>query len=348
MRDALLPEIRGRLDDLAALGLGHLALARRSRTLSEGELQRVRLAGLLRAGLTGVTFVLDEPGSGLHARDLESLVGLLRGLCDDGNTVVVVSHRPEILRAADHWIEVGPGAGRDGGRVVATGPAETVLAGDGPTAQALREPVQPRKATTPDGQFRIVGARANNLQDIDLELPTSGFVCLTGVSGSGKSSLLFDVLGASMQAGAPVECAAIEWVGAGEQFPLAIFDELTSSRDIHAGQTVLSSLDLMPALQALYHSRVEGDELRKAAFSFLSPSGRCETCKGTGREEGRARRPGRPRAALSGMQGCAVSGERARGVVGWSERGPLPRRADRLAPRRVARGQAAHDAGCTG
>ncbi|MHC4378135.1 MAG: ABC-ATPase UvrA, partial [Planctomycetota bacterium] len=200
-------------------------------------------------------------------------------------TVVVVSHRPEVLRAADHWIEVGPGAGAEGGEIVAAGPAAEVLASDSPTALALREPVPTASGAAPEAHFRIVGARANNLQNIDVDLPTSGFVCLTGVSGSGKSSLLFDVLGASMQAGAPVECDRIEWVGEGSGFPLAAFDELTSSRDVHAGQTVLSSLDLMPALQSLYHGCAKGTDLKKAAFSYLSPSGRCETCKGTGREE---------------------------------------------------------------
>ncbi len=290
---ALLPEIRERLDDLAALGLGHLSLDRRSRTLSEGELQRVRLAGLLRSGLTGVTFVLDEPGSGLHARDLESLVGRLRLLCDEGNTVVVVSHRPEVLRAADHWIEVGPGAGEEGGRVVEQGAARTVLAGDGPTARALREPVPARAAAEAraptQGRWRIVGARANNLREIDVEFPTAGFVCLTGVSGSGKSSLLFDVVGASMEAQAPVECSAVEWMKTppetSARFPLAIYDELVRSRDVGAGQTVLSSLGAMPAMQALFHACVEGDGPTKAAFSYASPAGRCETCKGSGREE---------------------------------------------------------------
>lgn len=288
--DALLPEVRERLEDLRALGLGHLALDRRSRTLSEGELQRVRLAGLLRSGLTGVTFVLDEPGSGLHPRDLESLVARLRTLCDEGNTVVAVTHRPEVLRAADHMIEVGPGAGEEGGRIVAEGTAESVLQGDGPTARALREPLPARSSAVGSaGRLRIVGARANNLKGIDVELPTSGFVCLTGVSGSGKSSLLFDVLSASMAASAPVECAAIEWVDAPKRsdarFPLAMFDEVSSSREVGAGQTVLSSLGLMPAMQSLYHACVDGDEPKKTAFSFLSPAGRCETCKGSGRED---------------------------------------------------------------
>ncbi|MHC4263836.1 MAG: excinuclease ABC subunit UvrA, partial [Planctomycetota bacterium] len=284
----LLPEIRDRLADLTALGLGHLALDRRSRTLSEGELQRVRLAGLLRSGLTGVTFVLDEPDTGLHARDLEGLVARLRALCSEGNTVVVVSHRPEVLRAADHWIEVGPGAGVDGGCVLASGPASEVLAGDGPTARALREPLPPRAAKeSAPGRLRIVGARANNLRDVVVELPTAGFVCLTGVSGSGKSSLLFDVLGASLAAGAPVECDAIEWARAPDSAasPFEHFTSIRSSRDVGAGQTVLSSLGLMPALQALFHECVDGPEPKKAAFSYLSPAGRCETCKGSGVEE---------------------------------------------------------------
>ena len=135
----------------------------------------------------------------------------------------------------------------------------------------------------------MVGARANNLQGIDVELPTAGFVCLTGVSGSGKSSLLFDVLGASALAQAPVECSAIVWTsapsGIDSEFPLSIFDEVSSSRAVGAGHTVLSSLGLMPVMQALFHSCVEGVEPKKAAFSYLSPAGRCETCKGSGRED---------------------------------------------------------------
>ncbi|MEM9383303.1 MAG: hypothetical protein AAGB93_25400, partial [Planctomycetota bacterium] len=136
--DALLPEVRVRVDDLRALGLGHLTLARASRTLSAGELQRVRLASVLRSGLTGVTLVLDEPTLGLHARDVDGLVALLRGYRDRGNTVVVVEHEPRVLRAADHLVELGPGAGADGGRIVGAGPPEELLAGDGPTASALR------------------------------------------------------------------------------------------------------------------------------------------------------------------------------------------------------------------
>ncbi|MEO0649354.1 MAG: ATP-binding cassette domain-containing protein [Planctomycetota bacterium] len=288
VRAALLPEIGERLDDLRALGLGHLSLDRRSQSLSEGELQRVRLAALLRAGLTGVTFALDEPGSGLHPRDLEALVARLRRLCADGNTVVAVSHRPEVLRAADHWIELGPGAGADGGQLLDARPAAVAIDGDGPTARALREPLPTRAArhgSTAEPRLLLRGVRANNLTGFDVSLPASGFLCLTGVSGSGKSSLLFDVLGASMAARAPVECEAVEWTEHASSSPLEHFDRVVRSRDVGGGQTVLGALGLMPSMQALFRSVVEGPEPKKAAFSYLSPAGRCEACKGSGREE---------------------------------------------------------------
>jgi len=286
---ALLPELRERIDDLTALGLGHLALGRRSRTLSEGELQRVRLASVLRSGLTGTTLVLDEPGAGLHTNDVAGLLDRLARMCDEGNTVVVVSHRPEVLRAADHLIEVGPGAGEAGGHVVAAGDPHDVLAGDGPTARALRA-AHGLSATPPredSGRLHIRGAFANNLKDIDLELPTEGFVCVTGVSGSGKSTLLFDVLEASHRAGAPVGCRAIEH-GNNDGAPsadqaLAAFPELRSSSELGTGYTVLSALNLTAAMQSLFHA--QGTSLPRSAFSFHSPAGRCEVCRGSGLEE---------------------------------------------------------------
>ena len=127
--DAIWPDVRAGVTALSSLGLGHLTLARRSGTLSDGELQRVRLAAVAQSGLTGVTVVLDEPSAGLHTRDMASLAGILRGLRDAGNTVVVVDHRPDLLRSADHLIELGPGAGSAGGRIVAQGSPEAVLAG---------------------------------------------------------------------------------------------------------------------------------------------------------------------------------------------------------------------------
>ncbi len=287
--DALLPELAARLDDLIALGLGHLSLGRKSRTLSDGELQRTRLASVIRAGLTGVTLVLDEPGTGLHARDVAALLDRLRQLVDDGNTVVVVSHRPEVLRGADHLVELGPGPGALGGQVVEVGPPALVLAGKGPTALALREAAALGEGGRPSAdsvqRLLISGARAHNLRDIDVELPCSGFVCVTGVSGSGKSSLIFDVLEASARAGGPVQCTAMGRFEGGERqsdWPLSIFRDVQSSRRPSAAHTVLSAMGLMAPMQTLFHG--QGGGLKKAAFSFLSPSGRCEACKGSGRE----------------------------------------------------------------
>ncbi|MBL4685615.1 MAG: hypothetical protein JKY37_13555, partial [Nannocystaceae bacterium] len=210
----VLPPIVERVDDLCGLGLGHLSLARRSQTLSEGELGRTRLAGVVRSGLTGTTIVLDEPGAGLHPHEVGVVIERLRGLRDQGNTVVVVAHRPELIVAADHMIEMGPGAGPNGGQIVAQGSVADVLAGDCLTARALRVTPRPRD-TDADGprcaasQIVVRGAHRHNLQSIDIALPSRGFVAVTGVSGSGKSSLVFDVIEASARHGKPVGCASV-------------------------------------------------------------------------------------------------------------------------------------------
>ena len=275
---ALRPELMAGARDLEGLGLGHLALERRAATLSDGELQRVRLASVLRSGLSGLTLVLDEPGAGLHARDLGTLLERIQRLVAAGNTAVVVSHRPALLRAADHLVELGPGAGPAGGALVAAGPPAEVLAGDSPSALALRRPPSPPPPCAAPGRLRVRGARANNLAQLDLELPARGFVAVTGVSGSGKSSLVFEVLAASARAGEARGCAGIEG--------LERFDALRSSREAHAASTPLDALGLLPALQKLYAARAkaEGAGLGRAAFSFRSPKGRCPACQGSGRE----------------------------------------------------------------
>ena len=271
---ALLPELRERLTDLADLGLGHLSLNRRSATLSGGELQRSRLASVLRGGLTGLTLVLDEPGAGLHARDLQTLSQRLRSLVEQGNTVVAVSHRPALIRAADHVLELGPGAGAAGGQLIASGTPSEVLAGETPTARALRAPLEPGSPPALRGEgISIRGASRHHLQ-LDLQLPSAGFVAVSGVSGSGKSTLVFEVLGASALAGHAVGCA--------EATGLERFAEVRSARAPLGAQEVLGALDLLPAFQALFHA--QGSDLPKRAFSFRSPAGRCPTCQGSGRE----------------------------------------------------------------
>ena len=274
--EALLPDLLARLDDLVALGLGHLSLDRRSQTLSDGELQRTRLASVLRSGLTGLTVVLDEPGAGLHARDLGILRSRLAELRDAGNTVVVVSHRPAMIRGADRLLELGPGAGAGGGGLVAQGAPGRVLASDSPTAVALRTPLRARRGAETGARIRLSGASMHNLAGLDLELPVAGFVAVTGVSGSGKSTLVFDVLGASAEARGTVGCSTTSG--------LERFVEVRSARRASGAATPLDALGLMPALQSLYHRAATGTGLSKRAFSFRSPAGRCPSCAGTGRE----------------------------------------------------------------
>ncbi|MEM7198830.1 MAG: AAA family ATPase [Planctomycetota bacterium] len=278
VRAAVLPELEARVTELLGLGLGHLTLHRSTVTLSTGELQRCRLASVLRAGLVGVTVVLDEPTRGLHARDVNGLLARLRELRDAGNTIVVIEHEPAVLRDADHLIELGPGSGADGGRVVATGPPVEVLAGTSTTALALQGTAapadQPSAVVTATTTLR--GCDAHNLQSIDVTLPPAGLVAVTGVSGSGKSTWMFDVLGASVAAGHPVGCAAIEGLPA--------FAEVRSARAASRRGTVLEALGLLPAMQKLFGAEAAGSGLPRAAFSFHSPAGQCKTCRGHGVE----------------------------------------------------------------
>lgn len=266
-------EITRRLEDLTALGLGHLSLHRATATLSGGEHQRVRLAAVLRSGLAGMTLALDEPTAGLHASEVEALLGRLHALRAQGHTVVVVSHRPALIRAADHLIELGPGAGTEGGRVVAEGPPAEVLAGDTPTARALRQPGAPSIAPV-DCPVRLEGVRLRNLA-LDLALPAQGLVAVTGVSGSGKSSLVFDVLAASAEQGKPVGCAGV--VG------LDRFERVLRPTSLGRGSTPLSALGLRASLKTLFYEAQEEAVLPKRAFSSASPAGRCTTCGGSGR-----------------------------------------------------------------
>ncbi|MGE0747798.1 MAG: excinuclease ABC subunit UvrA, partial [Rhodospirillales bacterium] len=196
----ILKEINARLGFLVDVGLEYLTLARNSGTLSGGESQRIRLASQIGSGLTGVLYVLDEPSIGLHQRDNARLLDTLRRLRDLGNTVIVVEHDEDAIRSADHVVDLGPGAGIHGGRIVAQGtPAELMKSPDSLTAQYL---TGARRIEIPDerrpgkkGQvIRIVGASENNLHDVTAEIPVGTFTCVTGVSGSGKSTLIIETL----------------------------------------------------------------------------------------------------------------------------------------------------------
>ena len=195
----LLKEIRSRLAFLDEVGLGYLALDRKAPTLSGGESQRIRLAAQIGSGLSGVLYVLDEPSIGLHARDNVKLLGALEALRDKGNTVIVVEHDEDTIRAADWVIDFGPGPGKRGGEVVAAGTPDDVAASDRSITGAFlagRDRIDvPTKRRKPTGTSLVLkGVRHNNLKGIDVEIPLGQLVCVTGVSGSGKSSLVGDVL----------------------------------------------------------------------------------------------------------------------------------------------------------
>src|SRR5205823_6802469 len=196
-------EIESRLEFLLEVGLGYLTLDRESGTLSGGEAQRIRLATQIGSGLAGVLYVLDEPSIGLHHRDNARLLGTLGRLRDLGNSVIVVEHDEETIRAADHIIDLGPGAGPRGGEIVAQGTVEDILgAKNSATADYLsgrakiqvpRQRIEPR-AQNGSGWLTVVSASENNLKDVTVSFPLGCFTCVTGVSGSGKSTLVDDIL----------------------------------------------------------------------------------------------------------------------------------------------------------
>ena len=283
-------EAAERLESLEAAGLGYLGIDRPASTLSGGEAQRVRLAAQLRCGLTGVTYVLDEPTIGLHPRDTSRLVALLRQLRDAGNAVVVVEHDRELIAAADHVVEIGPGAGPEGGRLVAEGTPAQLAGREGSRTGALLR-------RRPGGGFRrsprplrpgigLRGATLHNLRGLDVDLPAGGLVGLVGVSGSGKSTLLFDVLAPSLEArlageAAPVGCREIVLHEPFAEVVRAEPPRVPSS----PGSCPLTRLGAFDAVREVFARSPGARErgLGKAHFSLQSPGGRCEACQGQGR-----------------------------------------------------------------
>jgi excinuclease ABC subunit A len=290
----ILAEIRARLGFLLEVGLEYLTLDRQSRTLSGGELERVDLTTAIGSSLVNTLYVLDEPSIGLHPRDTERLVRVLHRLRDLGNAVVVVEHDPTIIRAADHVIDLGPGAGERGGEVVFAGPAADLgRAARSVTAEFLtgrrtiRVPVRRRRV--PGLAVRVRGARANNLQNVDVEIPLACFVAVTGVSGSGKSTLVEDVLWRGLRkrrgepVGQPGECDAIE--GAERIADVVMVDQAPIGSTPRANAvTYLRAFDPIRRLfAATEQARLQG--FSAATFSFNVPGGRCETCTGEGFEK---------------------------------------------------------------
>ncbi|MEE2672222.1 MAG: excinuclease ABC subunit UvrA [Myxococcota bacterium] len=291
----LLAALRARIETVSTVGLGYLGLDRPTRTLSGGEAQRIQLATALGGRLTSSLYVLDEPSIGLHPADIDRLVAVLRRIRDHGNTLVVVEHAPEIVSQADHLIDLGPGAGRAGGELVAEGSVADVRAHPSShTGRALRgelEELPSPAAREPRGELRIVGAREHNLKDVDVRLPLGQFVVVTGVSGAGKSTLIERVLVGNLladrdesesgQRGEPGACERIEGGEAVES--IVVVDQTPSSRSPRSNPaTVSKAFDAIRARFAeTREARVLGVD--PGWFSFnVSGGGRCEKCEGAG------------------------------------------------------------------
>ena len=286
----LLTEINNRLKFLSEVGLDYLTLNRKSNTLSGGESQRINLATSLGSSLVGSMYILDEPSIGLHPRDTERLIGVLQNLRDLGNTVIVVEHDEDIMNAADEIIDIGPEAGTHGGEVVATGTLKQILKSKSLTAQYLNgkeEIPVPKERRKASGEIRILGARENNLQNIDVTIPLKTFTAITGVSGSGKSTLVKKILYPAVQkkiggygekAGQYTDIegdfknlGSVEYI---DQNPIG-----RSSRS-NPVTYIKAYDDIRNLFSDQKLSNIRG--FKPKHFSFHVEGGRCEVCKGEG------------------------------------------------------------------
>ena len=289
--DRIVREIANRLAFLNDVGLDYLSLDRSAETLSGGEAQRIRLASQIGSGLTGVMYVLDEPSIGLHQRDNARLLDTLKRLRDLGNTVIVVEHDEDAILAADHVVDMGPGAGEAGGRIVAEGtPADILANPDSLTGKYLGRTLKidvPGLRHRPGKKMlRIRGASGNNLKKADLDLPVGLFVCVTGVSGSGKSTLINDTLYAAVARhlyGSSLEPAPFESISG-----IDLFDKVISVDQSPIGRTPRSNpatyTGLFTPIRELFagvpEARTRGYDAGR--FSFNVKGGRCEACQGDG------------------------------------------------------------------
>ena len=288
-------DVVARLRFLDDVGLGYLAPDRASATLSGGELRRARLAAACAARMSGLLFLLDEPTMGLHPADRSPLRRRLRALVEEGNTVVCVDHDPEVLREADHVVELGPGAGSDGGRLLAQGSTRAVLAeGTAPIAKALlaRRPPLPAVDLAGRPSIRVRGATWRNLRGIDATFPQGALTCVTGVSGAGKSTLVLDVLAPAARSvllRAPFPRDRLRSLEGFEGFDRVSVSDGAPSR--HPRATPGSVLGVLGPLRELFAATVEARARGwgPARFSAHVKGGRCEACQGLGRRAVRLR-----------------------------------------------------------
>jgi excinuclease ABC subunit A len=288
--ERILKEIRERLTFLENVGVGYLQLDRAASTLSGGEAQRLRLATQIGSQLVGVLYILDEPSIGLHQRDNGKLITTLERLRDLGNTVLVVEHDEQMMRAADHLVDMGPGAGEHGGHVVAEGSARAVERNaesvTGHFLSGEREIAIPERRSDDLGTFSVRGARMHNLKDVDVDFPLGKFICVTGVSGSGKSTLVNEIVYKALanrlhrMRVKPGDHDAVEGIDG--------FDKVIDIDQSPIGRTPRSNpatyTDIFTPVRELYsltpEAKVRG--YKPGRFSFNVRGGRCETCKGDG------------------------------------------------------------------
>lgn len=287
----IVKEIKDRLTFLHSVGLGYLTLARSSASLSGGESQRIRLATQIGSSLVGVLYILDEPSIGLHQRDNEKLLNTLRNLRDIGNTLIVVEHDEDTMRAADYIVDVGPGAGIHGGNIVCTGTAEDIMnCKESITGQYLsgrkKIPVPAKRRKGNGKSLKIIGARENNLKNIDAEIPLGEFVCITGVSGSGKSSLINEILykrlvtelnGAKKVAGAHTDILGIDNLD-----KVIAIDQSPIGRTPRSNPATYTGVfnDIRDLFASTAEAKARGYKANR--FSFNVKGGRCEACQGDG------------------------------------------------------------------
>jgi excinuclease ABC subunit A len=289
----ILEEVRERISFLDAVGLDYLTLDRLASTLSGGEAQRIQLATSLGSRLVGALYVLDEPSIGLHTRDTDRLIRILKNLRDLGNTILVVEHDPDVLRAADHLLDLGPGAGEFGGKLLAEGSVSEILANPNSLtgrylSGQLTIPVPTRRREPGREMLVLRGARANNLKNIDVEIPLGMLVAITGVSGSGKSSLVHQVLYRAVaralghSEGADPTGLFRDLKGAERLNDVVLVDQTPIGRTPRSNPvTYIKAFDL---IRELFASQPDSKKLSLTPghFSFNIPGGRCKTCEGDG------------------------------------------------------------------